>query len=241
MLSSVPVDSKLRKMDVLSGANRLIPGSIFSFVPADGASRAGAVAQQVSRTLTEGPGGSVGLGAAVLLADFDRRAYSVWSASEGPRRLDGRTWGAFASQVDGIEVLNAREVHARQLGSLLDYAQQNFRIICADLTGAKEAHALEVLRASTAIFLVATSSHNSLEGVCEKASWLRQADLGDRCALLLDRAPNGASIQEAEDITGLPLCSLVEQDSHIQQLATWLMANTTANADADEDALAMAG
>jgi len=51
------VNTKLRKLDIVSEASRSKSGSIFSFLPADGASRAGAVAQQVSRTLTEGPGG----------------------------------------------------------------------------------------------------------------------------------------------------------------------------------------
>jgi hypothetical protein len=240
MLLSVAVDNSTRKSEVLfSGsdgaeANWPTPGSIFSFVPADGASRAGAVAQQLSRTLTEGLGGSV------LLADFDRRAYSVWSANEPQRRLDGRTWGAFVSQVDGIEVLNAREVHARQLAPLLEYAREHYRIVCADLTEAKESHALEVLLASEAIFLVSSSRHASLEGVCEKTSWLRQIDLGARCALLLDRDPNGVSPREAEEITGLPLCSLVESASHIQQLASWLMACTDTAEEAAEEALAIA-
>lgn len=192
------------------------------------------MAQQVSRTLTEG------LGTAVLLADFDRRAYSVWSASAAPHRLDGRTWGAFVSQVNGMEVLNAREVHARQLGPLLDYARAHYTLVCADLTGAKEAHLLEVLQASEAIFLVADSTHGSLEGVCEKSAWLHQIDLGERGALLLDRSPNGVSPREAEDITGLPVCSLVESDAHIRQLAHWLMANTV-KPESGAETFAMAG
>src|SRR5580700_3749556 len=69
-----PVD-EMRRSEVLN-TNRTggvaseapSPGSIFSFVPAHGACRAGAVAQQLSRSLSEG------LGIAVLLADFDRRA-----------------------------------------------------------------------------------------------------------------------------------------------------------------------
>ncbi len=232
MLPEPRVNRKLPS-DVLSESDRLVPGSIFSFVPADGASRAGAVAQQLSRTLTEG------LGDAVLLADFDRRAYSLWSPGEAPHRLDGRTWGAFASRVDDVEVLNAREVHARQLGPLLSYAREHYRVVCADLTEAKEAHALEVLRASEAIFLVANTSHTSLEGVCEKVSSLRQIDLGERCGLLLDRAPGGVSLEEAEEITGVPLCSLTESGAHIEQLARWLLANL--EPQQNESPLALAG
>lgn len=209
-------------------------GSIFSFVPADSASRAGSVAQQLSRTLTEGPG------VAVLLADFDRKPYSVWSANEAPRRLDGRTWGAFTSEEDGggIQVLHAREVHPCHLGPLLDYAREHYTIVCADLTGAPEAHAVEVLRASAAIFVVGSAQPSSIEGVCEKASWLRRIDVADQSALLLDRVPHGLSRDEAEEITGLPLCGFVENDAHIRQLATWLMASAV---ECEEDVLALAG
>ncbi|HWZ31373.1 MAG TPA: hypothetical protein VNX18_08575 [Bryobacteraceae bacterium] len=212
-------------------------GSIFSFVPADSASRAGSVAQQLSRTLTEDPG------VAVLLADFDRRDHSVWRANEAPRRLDGRTWGAFISEGDsgGTQVLHAREVHPCHLGPLLDYAREHYTIVCADLTGATEAHAAEVLRASTAIFVVGSAQRSSIEGVCEKASWLRRIDVADRCALLLDRVPHGLSRDEAEEITGLPLCCFVENDADILHLATWLTANALAGSECEEDVLALAG
>jgi hypothetical protein len=121
-------------------------------VPADGASRAGAVAEQLNRTLAEGLGGSV----------------------------------------------------------------QPVAIVCA-----KDA----ALDASEAIFIVADSSRGSLNSAREKISGLRSADLLERCALLLYRVPGGVTISEAEDITGLPLCSLVETEYQIAQLGRWLLAN----------------
>lgn len=206
------------------------PGSIFSFVPAHGACRAGAVAQQLSRSLSEG------LGIAVLLADFDRRAYSVWSATEPPRRLDGRTWGAFVSEVDGTQVLNAREVPPSQLTALLDYARAHFAIVCADLTGAQESHALSVLRASDGIFLVSGTDGASIEGVREKMEGMRSIGLGERCGMLLEHTPHGVTASEAEDLTGTPVCSLIENADQIQQLATWLASNTAAAVGCESDA-----
>ena len=188
-------------------------------MPAHGGCRAGAVAQQVSRALTEG------LGIAVLLADFDRRAYSVWSATEPPHRLDGRTWGAFVSEVDRMPVLNAREVPPRHLAPLLDYARANFSIVCADLTGAQESHELSVLQASDAIFLVSGSDGASIEGIREKMDWLRSADLAERCGILLEHTPHGANAGHVEELTGAPVCSLIETAQHIDQLAAWLAAN----------------
>ena len=203
------------------------PGSIFAFLPAHSDSRAGAVAQQLSRTLSEG------LGVAVLLADFDRRPYSVWSAAEAPKRLDQRTWGAFVSEVDGIPVLNGRAVEPRQLGRLIEYARRHFHIVCADLTGARESHAAEILRAADGIFVVSGSDGSSLEGVREKLEWLRSLGRAEECGLLLEHTPHGKTVAEAEQQTGIPVCSLVENAAQIEQLATWLACNALASNSLD--------
>lgn len=176
----------------------------------------------------------------MLLADFDRRAYSVWSANETPRRLDGRTWGAFVSEVDGIQVLNAREVPTRHLAPLLDYAREHFTIVCADLTGAREAHAVQVLRASDAIFIVSGSDAASIEGAREKIEWLRSIDLDDRCGMLLEHTPHGVTAAEVEDSTGVAVCSLVEDAQQIENLARWLASNIVAAPAAADPEFAVA-
>ncbi len=209
-------------------------GTIVSLVPAHGDSRVGAVAEQLSRTLTEG------FGVSVLLADFDPRGYPLWTCTEAPRRLDGRTWGAFVTEVDGVDILDAHETHPRQLGRLLDHARQKYSAICADLTGAREPHALEVLRVSDAIFLVADSSRASMGGAREKAEWLRSIDFYGRVGLLLRLSPGGPTAAEIEDITGLPVCSLIETDAQITQLARWLASHARV-AEEDAAAYALAG
>lgn len=230
------VESNLRESGVFLEANRVsphlerAPGTIASFVPAHGDSKAGAVAQQLSRTLTEGFGGSV------LLADFDTRELdgsvnalgrSLWSRAQAPRRLDGRTWGAFVSEVDGLDTLDAREVHPLQLGRVLDHARNKYAMMFADLTGARESHALEVLHASDAIFLVADSDPASIESVREKAEWLRSIDMIELVGLLIRNVADGKSADEIEQITGLPVCSLIGTRSQMDQLALWLAANTS--------------
>jgi Flp pilus assembly CpaE family ATPase len=230
------VESNLRESEVFSEVLRdthsthaileRAPGTIVSLVPAHGDSRVGAVAKQLSRTLTED------LGISVLLADFDTQGYppwtSMWTSTEAPRRLDGHTWGAFVTQVDGLDILDARETHPRQLGRLLDQARQKYSAICADLTGARYQHALEVLRVSDAIFLVTDSNHASMEGVREKADWLRSIDMSDRVGLLVRRSPGGPRADEIEDITGLPVCSLIETDAQMTQFARWLASHNSA-------------
>lgn len=208
-------ETKVRAED---GRVEQTPGPIYSFVPARGGSRAGAVAEQLSRTLSEVPGFSV------LLAGFAAREYSLWNPADSPRRLDGHTWGAFVFDSQGLEILDAREVYPRQLRRVLEYAQQKYRIVCADLTDAKESHSLETLRASECIFIVSHSDRASLELAREKREWLQSIDLSEQCGLLLDRVPDGVTSEEAEDITGLPLCSLVDRNDFIERLAGWIVA-----------------
>jgi len=196
----------------------LARGPIYSFVPANGGSRAAAVAESLSRTLAEVPGLSV------LLAGFAAREYSLWNPADSPRRLDGCTWGAFLFDSHGIEVLDAREVYPRQLRRVLEYAQQKYRIVCADITQAKEQHSLETLRASECIFIVSHSDRASLEMAREKRDWLQSIDMSDQCGLLLDRVPGGVGVEEAEEIAGLPMCSLVDRREYIERLAGWLVA-----------------
>lgn len=231
------MERTLRESEVLSDVKRASahlersPGTLASFVPAHGESRAGVVARQLSHTLTEGFGGSV------LLADFDPRqrgallGSSMWSRTQPPRRLDGRTWGAFVTEVDGLDTLDVRETHALKLSRVIDHARQKYSMIFADLTGAREAHANEMLRESDAIFLVASSDHASLEGLREKAEWLRAMEVIDRTGLLLRQASGGRSANEIEDITGLPVCSLIGTRAQMDQLALWMAANTSVPED----------
>ncbi len=196
-------------------------GTLVSFVPAHGESRVSAVAKPLSRTLAEG------FGLAVLLADFENRGNSVWNSARSQHRLDGRTWGAFVYEADGVKTLDACETHPRHIGRLMEYARTNYSTILADLTGAREAHSREVLAASDAIFLVTGSDHASLEGVREKAEWLQSMGLSDRVALLLERSGDGPDVDQVEDQTGLPVCSLIETEAHIEGFARWLASNAT--------------
>ena len=97
-------------------------------------------------------------------------------------------------------------------------------MVCADITEAKESHSLETLKASECIFIVSHSDRASLEMAREKREWLQSIDLSEQCGLLLDRVPGGVSSEQAEDITGLPMCSLVDRGEYIERLAGWLVA-----------------
>lgn len=194
------------------------PGPVYSIVPAHGGSSADLVAKQLSRELSE----SYRL--SVLLADFCSHGFPLWKAAEPPQRLDGRTWGAFVTQGEVFDTLEARETHPRHISRLLDHARTRYRITCADLSEAKESSALQVMRHSDSIFLVANSDRQSIEQVRYRAAWLRSMDLEDRSALLLHRVAGGVSGAEAEDRTGLPVCATVGTPRDLNRLANWLAA-----------------
>jgi hypothetical protein len=98
---------------------------------------------------------------------------------------------------------------------------------------------VEVMRVSDAIFLVADSSHASMEGVREKAEWLRSIGMNDRVGLLVRRSSGGPGAAEIEDITGLPVCSLIETDAQMAQFARWLASHSSVAED--DAAYALAG
>lgn len=191
-------------------------GSVYAIAPAHGGANADSVAKQLSRELSED------YRLSVLLADFCTHGFPVWNPAEGPQRLDGRTWGAFVTPGEVLDRLEAREVHPRNISRLLEHARKRYTITCADLSEAKESSALEVFRHADSIFLVANSDLQSIEQTRYRAAWLRSMDLEDRAALLLNRVRGGISGAEAEDRTGLPVCSTVDSLRDLRRLAEWL-------------------
>lgn len=213
------MDLILRRSLQCSPGEPEAPGLVYAFVPAHGASKAGAVSRELSRTLSEG------LELSVLLADFYARGFPLWGTTEAPQRLDGRTWGAFVTPGEAFDTLEAREAHPREIRRLLDHARRLYNITCADLTEAKEVVSLEVLRQADAIFIVSSTDAASLELVRYRVAWLRSIDLEKRSGLLLNRVAGGVSVTDAEERTGLPVCSVVDTNAELRRLAAWLGAS----------------
>jgi len=191
-------------------------GLVYAFVPAHGASKAGTVARDLSRTISES------LGSSVLLADFYSRGFPLWGTVEAPQRLDGRTWGAFVTSGEAFDTLEAREAHPCEIPRLLDHARCLYNVTCADLTEAKEVVSLEVLRQADGVFIVSDSDAASLEIVRLRAEWMRSIGLEGDSGMLLQRVSGGLSVPEAEERTGLPVCSVVDTSEQLELLATWL-------------------
>jgi hypothetical protein len=196
------------------------PGSVYAFVPAHGESNVGAVHHPLTRTWAED------LGLSVLLADFDCSHGSVWQPFSELRSLDGFTRGALVRREGNREVLNASSAGPRDIGRWIECASRRYDVVAADLTPASEEIALAVMRASASIFIVSDSDRSSLELARDKAAWIRSQDSGkalaELCALLLRPTPGGLRPDMAEDLAGIPVCSLIQNTVQIKRLAAWL-------------------
>ena len=109
---------------------------------------------------------------------------------------------------------------ARDSGACL--TAQRSTIICADLSQANPGAEWLAVSLSEAIFVVSSTDPASLEGARDKAERLRAVKRDDCCGLLLVPSAGGVTVQEAEEITGLPVCGLLRQDSDLERLARWL-------------------
>ncbi|HEV2200312.1 MAG TPA: hypothetical protein VGR73_10870 [Bryobacteraceae bacterium] len=93
-----------------------------------------------------------------------------------------------------------------------------------DITGFAEPQALRHLRGGNAAFLVLSTDWLCLELAQEWSRWLRSHGLEERCGLALWHVPGGATAEQAEDLTGLPVCALLKRDAHIEEFANWIAA-----------------
>lgn len=191
-------------------------GLVYAFVPAHGHSATGAVSRELSRVLAESHG------LTVLLADFYARGFPVWGTMEAPLRLDRKSWAEFITEGAWFDSLEAREAHPREIPRLLDHARSKYAVTCADLRGAKEIAAVEVLRNSDAIFLITESDKASVELAKFKAAWLRSMGLEENAAVVLREVPGGAGALHAEQRIGLPVCEKLTGGETIERLAAWL-------------------
>jgi hypothetical protein len=91
--------------------------------------------------------------------------------------------------------------------------------MAVDITGLAEPQALLHLRRASATFLVLSTDWLCLELAREWSRWLCSHGLEERCGLVLWHVPGGATAEQVEDSTGLPVCALLNRDEHIEGFA----------------------
>ena len=192
---------------------------VFSFLPSRAGVGTTTVALNLSAALASLPD------TRVLLADFDLNSglvafmlklenpYAVTSAAENCYHLDDNLWRQLVSSRDAMDVLSAGKIEpgfridAPQIRSILDFARRHYKAICIDHSGNLERYSVELMQASKRIFLVCTAELPSLHLAREKLAFLRDAELGDRVSIVLNRAGKRDMVSpaEVETLLGLPV------------------------------------
>lgn len=200
---------------------------IFAFLPAKPGVGASTVAVNTSMAIaSQGAAGT-------LLADLD--VYSgminfmlhlrhdvptILDAAELSSQLDETLWAQLICRVKDLDVLaTARLKTGLRLDTLavrqiLDYARRTYSAICVDLAGGFEDYNLEVLQEAKRILLICTPETCSLRQAREKVQFLRELELHEKVALVLNRTSRSMELplQEIERLVGQPVMMSLPND-----------------------------
>ena len=213
---------------------------LYSFLPSKGGSGASTLACHFSAALAREVQPFVARGQAgrILLMDLDlnggvgrylfdtKDTYTLSELIETGVTLDGTYWPRFVTRIDALDVIVGGRTNPRRpflanhIRPILEYANERYSVICADLTGNWEAFALEILRQSAGIFLVCCTDLCSIRLAQERMRLLRQFDLDKRVGVLINRFPDRLSISStriAEEV-GAPVVGEFEyEDRKVQE------------------------
>ena len=155
--------------------------------------------------------------------------YSFVPAGDAQHAGDQRVAEMTRRLVDSLHVYLDSEGDSRsvlladfQSGAGARMKARPFTITCADLSQANPGQEWLAVNQSEAVFIVSATDPASMADACEKAAWLRAIKLDESCGLILLSTSGGASAREAEEITGLPVCALLQKDADVEQLARWI-------------------
>ncbi len=206
---------------------------VFSFLPSKAGVGTSTLALNVSVAMSRLPNANV------LLSDFDLNSgmvrfmlkldnsYCVTDAAEHSLDMDESMWPSMVTTIDRLDVLHAGKlnpdfrIEPTQIRHLMEFMRRNYSVLCFDLSGNLEKYSLEIMHESKKIFLVCTPEIPSLHLAREKYVYLKQLDLGDRVAVLLNRAQKRPLItpQQIEQLLGLPVHMTFPNDYHGVQRA----------------------
>jgi hypothetical protein len=86
-----------------------------------------------------------------------------------------------------------------QIRQLISFARRFYSSICIDLSGNMEKFSIEVMQDAKKIFIVCTPEIPSLHLARQNLSLLQSMDLGDKVAILMNRALKAADHQHRAD------------------------------------------
>ena len=133
--------------------------------------------------------------------------------SDGPRR-NYRSPACVILSASGTNL--PREI-ARRVTNMLEP-------LAVDITGLSDSEAFQHQHGGHAVFLISSTDWRCLEQAKERAASLHLHGLEDRCGLVLWHVPGGATAEQAEDYTEIPVCALLDRDEQLIRFARWISA-----------------
>jgi pilus assembly protein CpaE len=215
------VDALVRIRDTVQARPPAIEAThqVFSFLPSKAGVGTSTLALNAAVAMSRVPDSSV------LLSDFDLNsgmvrfmlkldsAYCVTDAAEHALEMDESLWPTMVTTIGKLDVLHAGKlnpdlrIEPTQIRHLMEFMRRNYSSLCFDMSGNLERYSLEIMHESKRIFLVCTPEIPSLHLAREKYLYLKQLDLGERVAVLLNRQPKRSLIspQQIEQLLGVPI------------------------------------
>ncbi|HTW65152.1 MAG TPA: hypothetical protein VME17_11075 [Bryobacteraceae bacterium] len=236
------VDALVRIKDLVQARPPAIEAThqVFSFLPSKAGVGTSTLALNAAVSMSRVPDSSV------LLSDFDLNSgmvrfmlkldstYCVTDAAEHAIEMDESLWPTMVTTIEKLDVLHAGKlnpdfrIEPTQIRHLMEFMRRNYSALCFDMSGNLERYSLEIMHESKRIFLVCTPEIPSLHLAREKYQYLKQLDLGERVAVLLNRCPKRSVItpQQIEQLLGVPIYMTFPNDYQGVQRAmtagTWV-------------------
>ncbi len=172
---------------------------LFSFLPAKPGVGASTLAVNLAAAMAE-PGQT-----RVLLADFDfnsglvafmlklNPSSTIIEAALHSEELDEESWPQLVTRAGNLDVLPCgrpepgTRVEPIQIYRMISFAERQYDVILADLSGNLEKYSIELMAESTRIFLVTTPEVPPLHLARDRLEFLRSIDAAGRVSVLLNR------------------------------------------------------
>ncbi len=193
-------------------------GQILSFLPAKAGCGTSTVVAHAAALAGEI------LNRRILLADLDLAcgiqgflhklsdSSTLTEVMEQSDRMDDALWQRMVGHSGMLDVLRVdnqapkRPVDPRAIQRLFDFAESRYPLVFTDLSGNWERWAIDTLRRSSAVFLVATTDLASLHLARRNLQTIDHLNLRDRVRLVLNRCIGSGDIgnKAIEEMVGLP-------------------------------------
>ena len=193
--------------------------NVFCFLPSKAGAGTSTIALNTAVAMSRMPDNHV------LMMDLDLNSgmvgfmlkldnvYTIYDAAENAGKLDEHLWPQLVASIGKLDVLPAgrldpqTRIDPMQIRQLISFARRFYSSICIDLSGNMEKFSIEVMQDAKKIFIVCTPEIPSLHLARQKLSLLQTMDLGDKVAVLMNRAQKRPIIssEQIQTLLGVPV------------------------------------